>query len=358
MDTTQPDVSVPLNLDSAAEKILNIGTPPVEETPEGLSEETTEEVVEGTEVEAEAETEEAVETEASEAEGQEPEGQEDISELNEWLLESPDMYEKVKVKTKVNGEEYEVTLKELVDTKQIAQNVEERHEALKAQKAQLKEIEEKATAEYHQRINQAESLISSVEQQIVNSYQKVDWDDLRETDPAEFTAKKQELMETQQWLNSVKQNAVNERQKTFNEQYTNAVQRETEAILHTFPEWKDEAVASAEKAEIRDYILSSGFQPREVDGLVDQHGNVQAVGFIDHRLISMAKKAMLFDKGKKEVETVKKKVRSVPKMAKAGRPESVKEKTSAQQAAQRARLKKSGDIYDAASLIKDRLFGG
>jgi len=347
MDATQPDAPLDaLTVDTAAERILELENPAVEEpTPEPL-EETTEEVTEGVEETVE-ETEESTEEPTEDVT--------DYTELNDFLVNSREDYDKLLVKTKVNGTEHEVSLKELVDTRQISQAVEERNDALKAKQASFKEESEQARDAFAQRLNNADQLNQALKQEMLKDYEKVNWDELREADPAEFTARRQEFQERQQRVNGVETAINQERQTAINDQYRTLVAEQSVKLAEKFPQWSDESLATKEKQAIRDYVVSQGFTAREVDGTVDESGNIVSVGLIDSRLIEMAHKARLYDEGVKKVETVKKKVKKLPKMAKPGKPETVVEISQQKRDAKRSRLKKSGRLEDAASLIFDTL---
>ena len=355
MSATLPDAHE--TLQSAAEKILALDTPVEEqEQPLETSEDTTEEVEDvNAEVEQEAEVEEPDQEPEIEAESEAEDVRDELTELSEWLSD-PDAksnFDKVKIKTLVDGKEGEATLADLVKTYQINSSVEERAEKLKAKKADFETETEQLRTAFNERITQAEQLAQVLEQNFLKGYEKVNWEELRDTDPAEFSAKKQEYQEAQQGLVSLKQSMAAERQRAYNEQYNTLLERESARLPEIVPEWSDEATARAEKTAVREYLIESGFKPTDIDGTLDAQGNILTPGIVDARAIALARKAMLYDKGQQKVETVKKKVRHVPKMAKPGKPETGKEISNKKLKEQRMKLKKSGRVEDAAALLSN-----
>ena len=181
---------------------------------------------------------------------------------------------------------------------------------------------------------------------------------MRENDPAEFSAKKQEILERQQQFQNAKGKIAQEHQEKLAEHFENVISRESSALIEDFPDWANEKVGSTEKIKVREYLINEGFTPLEVDGSVDKDGNIISAGIVDHRAIKLAYKAMMHDAGGKKVELTKKRVRKLPKVAKPGKPSSKAEKNAVRTKKLKGRLNKTGRIDDAATLIMDNLFGG
>ena len=363
-DTIREDVSV-LNVNQAADKILAMDAPEpsddaesTEETPEEEVEETEEsDELENSEETEESDDEPAEETEESDS----PESDEVASytaDMTESLKEGREHYDKIKVPIKVNGVESEATLTELVRDFQLNGNLDQKTKSLASEKAALDEEISTQRVKYSEALSNAASLVNQLEQQLVQSAEDIDWKDLRENDPAEFSAKKQELLERQQQFQNAKGKIAQEHQEKLAEHFENVISRESSALIEDFPEWADEKVGSTEKMKVREYLINEGFTPLEVDGSVDKDGNIISAGIVDHRAIKLAYKAMMHDAGDKKVDITKKRVRKLPKVAKPGKPSSKAEKNAVRSKRQRGRLKKSGRTDDAAALIMDNLFGG
>ncbi len=349
-----------LTVFDAADKILASMQEP-EATPAEPSEveeptsELSEEVVEEAEVSAESEepSEEPVEI----AEPSDDETKTFLTDLNDWIKDKEHLDE-IRIPTKVNGVEREASLSELLANHQIGQAAEERLNTLKAEKAEFEQTKSQQLEHFNAQLTQATELVNLLEKQFMADAESINWNELRETDPAEYSARRQDLVDKQQQLNNAKSTIVQEQQSRVKEQYQELLQRESAALLDSFPSWADEAVAKQEKTDIRNFLLETGFTPQEVDGAVDNAGNILSPGIIDHRAIALARKAMLYDKGEKAVDVAKKKVKKLPKVAKPGRPKSSDEVDVDKQKKLRGRLKKSGSIDDAAALFREKMFGG
>ena len=362
-DAIQEDVSTALNVSEAAEKILAMDAPEPSDEAESTEEDEVAEEDEEEETEEETEESETEETEEAEEpeEADQVEGEEIASyraDMTENLKEGVEHYDHIKVPIKVNGVEGEATITELVRDYQKNVNLGQKTDSLASDRAVLdKEISEKRV-EYSNALSSAAGLVNQLEQQLVQSSENIDWNELRESDPAEFAAKKQELQEKGQQYQNAKVQIEAEHKKKLTEHFDSLIQRESAALMDSFPDWTDAKVAKTEKSDIREYLLSEGFTQAEVDGQVDANGTIVSAGMVDHRAIKLAKKAMMFDKGVKKVEIAKKRVKKLPKVARPGKPVPKSVKTSARSKALKGRLKKSGRVEDAAALIMDNLFGG
>jgi hypothetical protein len=357
-DAIQEDVSHVLNVNEAAEKILAMDAPEPSEA-ESTEEETEEPEQEEPEKESEEETEEVSVEEEPEADVTDEETSSFVSELNDYLTSADKgILDTIKVPTKVNGEEKEATLAEIVRSYQLGENFDQKTDSLTTEREAFSKEQEAKRIEYSQSLSSAASLVNQLEQQLVQSAEKVDWDELRQSDPAEFAAKKQELIERQQQYQSARTTLAKEHQTKFNEHVNSVLDRESKALVREIPGWNDESVAKAEMKTIRDFLLKEGFTSIEIDGQSDNDGNILSAGMSDHRAIKMARKAMLYDAGDKKVEVAKKRVRTLPKVARPGKQVSKADKDSDRSKQMRGKLKKSGKVEDAAALIMDKLFGG
>lgn len=340
-------------IEEAAEKILNLSKPEESEvtSDEVTNEEVAPEETPSEEVQASEETTEEV-IEAQE----EPEVTEDnefVTDLNEWLTSG--QFDGVEVPVKINGTEGKTSLADLVKDYQIYQSSEERLNALKEDKSKFLQEKEQLLSNLNAQLTQASELTQTLEKQFVDEFNSIDWKELRETDPAEFSAKRQELLERQEQVNGIKQGIYQKQQEAIRDQMQKTMQEQSVRIKDLIPEWSDDSVAQQEKSSIREYLINSGFNPVEVDGAVDANGNIQSVGIVDARAIALARKAMLYDQGSKKLDIVKKKVVKVPKVAKPGKPQVKEDEKTELLNKQKSRLRKSGKMEDAANLISQLL---
>lgn len=256
--------------------------------------------------EGEAETSEEEETEEVELSS--------FDELAEHFDLDRDWLKGLKVETKVNGEVGQVSLSEMVA----------KYQQYQMGDVYLKEAKEKADQIVSEARQEKESiagtvvafskLMENVEAEIERDVKNIDWAKLRQDDPAEHAAKKEEIRERRERLKELKQEA----QKTYQEAAQKAKQqhlaaleenlpKEREMFFERVPEWRDNDKASSEREEVVKYLSNEGFGEQDIK-----------VAAYNGRLLAMAVKAMRYDAAKAKSQAAKKKVVKVPKVLKPG----------------------------------------
>lgn len=273
--------------------------------------------------EAEGEAQEEAQEEAAEK-TEEEEKKED----EEQPKEEPKKYT-----VKVDGQELEVDEGELVQGYQRQADYTRKTQELARERNEVAQMipnaVKQATAQYEQAI---ESLVALVGQE-ANKYTPDEMKRLLDEDPIQYMKVQQEQQERQRVLSlhAAQQKAAKEAEAIA------IYQRESQALLEKLPEWKDDKIASAEKAELGQSLLSSGFTQEEVANL------------LDHRSVLIARKAMLYDKLMQAKTSVKEKLDKTPvKVEKAG------SRTALQASPRKGleqKLAKTGKIEDAAALF-------
>jgi hypothetical protein len=175
-----------------------------------------------------------------------------------------------------------------------------------------------------------------LEKKLMAEYQSVDWDRLRVTDPAEWTAKQVEFQRTQQELQQAGQ-AVGQQLRYAKEQQgqqeqqwrQQTLQQERAAMLDAVPEWQDESRMKGDLTEIVEYAKGAGFSEEELQDVVF------------NRHVQTLRKAMLYDKGQTVAE---KKVKTAPKVQRASNGRFVsKQKSKANKLIERAKNAKGAN---------------
>lgn len=230
------------------------------------------------EVEAPADT-----TPAEEAEVDETADAETAEESDDQEAETEEAPEQPKYTVKVDGKELEVTLEELQKGYQLERDYRNKTQAL----AKMREEVTQRTARLDQTLQQGETFIRAMHQELVGDFQNVNWQELARTDPAEYVAKQAEFQARQgkiqqalaahQQLSQTKQAEVEAITRT-------QLESERSALLEAVPEWKDEAKMQAGVAEIRGYLKSAGYNDEQIGAITD------------HRDVVTARKAMLYDR--------------------------------------------------------------
>lgn len=248
--------------------------------------------------------------EDGEAEGETISSVTELIESQQW---DPEWFRSLKVPVKVDGQEAEATIKDLVDGYQMREAAEKRLEEAKSKAKTLnQEIAEKSKALEGQ-FATAATLIERAEKLLDDDVGQINWAKLREEDPAEYAAKKAEIRERRERIDRIKreaaeayQQALNQRQAEFQTSLRQKLAEEQKALLEKLPEWRDPEKRKGEQAKLARYLIDQGFSEQDV------------MGASDHRLIVLAYKAMLRDEGQGRVEAAKKKVAKVPKVLKPG----------------------------------------
>jgi len=172
-------------------------------------------------------------------------------------------------------------------------------------------------------------------------YKAVNWQQLAAEDPMQYLTLNQTHQDLKEQYNS-KVNEINhlhgQAQETQAKQQTELLQREAQAMMQAIPEWKDTGKATAEMSELKTYLAKAEFSQQEITGI------------FDHRHVTIARKAMLYDK---MLSAGSKKVQAAPPTAKPGVRQ--QNPNSAQDKDLRQRLKQTGSGDYAAKLIERML---
>ena len=302
--------------------------------------------------EAPEETLEATEEpEVGEHEGEESQ-EEIVSSLDE-LIEAQqwdrEWVQGLKIPVKIDGEESQATLSDLVKSYQMSEAAEKRLEDAKAKsKAITEQLQQKAEG-LNAQYATAATLIQNAEKLLDADTSAIDWNKLREDDPAEFSAKKEEIRDRREQINNLKRQAVENYQNSISQATQGTqqerlaqLQAEQQALLEKLPDWRDPEKADAEKTKLVGYLTGQGFEQEDV------------MGASDHRLILLARKAMLYDEQQSKSDVAKKKLTKVPKVLKPGTPKSNDQVQQEQIDKQRQKLKGSRSLEDALALMKTR----
>lgn len=333
-----------LTVDDAAKRIESLL---------GSDEPETSEAVEVSEVEAQesAETEEVSDDQEAEEVSESPSFQsvEELAEATGMDVET--FLKQIKGRIKVDGEESEVTLEELRNGYQREADYRRKTMDLAERRKEFEATAERGNKELFNQHQQLSAMLGFFENQLTQEYQSVNWNELRVTDPGEFSAKLSEFQQRQAQLNYIKNNAVQQyqhlsqaQQKKLEETQNEFIRKEQSALLDKLPTWKDEAVASKERKEVSDFLRTEyGFTSDEIGKIAD------------HRLVLLAKDAMSKREIKAAAEIAKKKVENIPKLLKPGvklSKEEIKGKATSQKV---ARFKKTGSTDDLAAILFDRM---
>lgn len=293
--------------------------------------------------EAEEQPEEVVETEEdSEEEGQEeyePEQEDEVEEDNEEdAEEEADSEEPATFTVKVDGVEQQVTLEDLKQGYSGQQYVQQGMQQVAEMRKQFEQI----AGDFLNEREQAKAIFAQVQNMQIPSAPVPPSVELAETDPFRYSAEKAKYdvaaSEYQQKIAEIQQALAGNSEAE--QQARNAyLQREMETLRQVIPEFAD-----PEKAQsLRNNMLSVsqetyGFDPQEIAAITD------------HRVLRVLHDAIQFRAAQGGKEQAIKKAKAKPKRTvKPGAKKTASNQNSTRQA--RSKLKRSGSIQDAMSLI-------
>ena len=308
---------------------------PIQEEPQEVEEE---------EVEAEADTEEPtdVEEEVEDSEEEEPELEDDVEE--EDSEEQPVQ----NIKMKVNGEEIEKPLDEIValaqqglDYTQKTQQVAEQRKELEAiqEQIQAQQLELQQGAQLSGELVEDVAKITSLDQQLAQ-YQNVDWQKLSDSDVVEaqklffqYNQLQQERSNAVSQFEAKRQNALAQQQHII----ADKVQKGREQLAKEIPNWSQETIQ-----EIVSVGKDYGFTDNELNAIIDP------------RHVRVLHDAMQWRKLKSKNSVTKKKVASAKPVVKPGSKDP-KVKSTATSKKMREQLRRTGKSELASKLIENMI---
>jgi len=314
---------------SAQEALQGMMSTPSEQSTEDQEEIETTEEVSTQDMESES-----VEVEASNPDGLSAEDlvDQDQVEGNEEL----DTYT-----VKVDGKDVQVTQDELLAGYSRQADYTRKSQVLSEQR-QKADLELAATQQERQRyLSQLEQFNTQADSKI-NELAKTDWTQLKEEDPTEYMLKRDQYRELQENKRTVEDEQKNLQLKSQQENQVKCQEelgRQQEIMVQRLPEWTDPDKGPKLKQNIKSFAVKKGFTEQEVSSLIDA------------RSVDVLHKAMLYE-NLLAAKISGKKTKVVPKVTRPGSPASKGEISGDKVKAQRARLKRSGHLNDASSLIE------
>ena len=330
MENVNSRESGSISVNEAIDQLL-----PQEEAEANPQEEAVTEPEEEAQVSETTEQEEVLEEDISD-EGEEVEDTTDQEDDGEEVEEEVQLY-----KVKIDGEEAEVTLEEALSGYQRERTfhkrmneVSQKSKAIEAESAETKRLRD----EYAKGLQQLEQALQVPEP---------NWEELRRTKTneefasihAEYQIQQNNLAKVQQQQQAI----MSQQQAEVQAQYQNHLKTEFDTMLDKIPTWRDEKVREAERSKVISYAKSHmGYTDDEI---------AQAS---DHRAIVTLRKAMLYDELMGGKTQAKKKVKTAPKMVKAGSPKTKSEVVSKRNQDMMKRFNNNSTVESAVELLLNR----
>ena len=328
------------SVEEAHEALLSL-LEPVEEKPEEEKAAPTEEE-ESTEETQDESLEEEPEEEAEESDEDE---EDDYEGTDERAVEGEDLLYAVNI----NGEEHQIPLDELLKGYSRQSDYTRKTQELSEHRKELDAYQNTWNAEVQQIQAERQQYVAALQHVIENSmgsldqFATIDWEALKNDNPLEYITKRDEFREAQ---DKVRQSQYQQQQTQQLQQqemartHQNVLHEEHGKLVEALPEWSEPQSRQKLSTDIKAYALSQGYTTEEIGSL------------IDHRSLMTLYKAMKFDKASSP-DVVSKKVKNKPKVIRAGSPRTKSEVGKQKRNAQMKRLRSSGHVDDAASILED-----
>jgi hypothetical protein len=340
-DTIDPLPVAPGSITEAQNAFLGL-MEPEEEKPQTEESAPTEDVEESTEETQDEPLEEDVLEEEAEEESEEESEEEELDE-NE-VEEEPEVYS-----VKVDGEEFEVSLDELVQGYSRQSDYTRKTQELASQRDQMAQLQQQWNNEISEAQAERQQYIDALGQFVQNSmagleqFGNINWEQLREEDPIAFVTKKEEFRDAQERVRQAQAQQQFEHDKQNKEiakMRQLAVQEEHQKLVAAVPEWNDTEKRNQMASELSSYAVNQGFTKEELKQL------------IDHRSLIVLMKAQKYD-ALQNSDVKAKKLKNKPKVVRSGKGSTKKSDAKSKRIASMKRLKQTGRAEDAASLFED-----
>ena len=293
-------------------------------------------------------TEEEESTEETQDESLEEETEEEVdeteSEESEEEIEENPLYA-----VTVNGEEQEVSLDELTKGYSRQSDYTRKTQELASERNNMAQLQEQWSAEISQAQNERQQYVNALGQIVQQSmigleqFNDVDWDTLKEEDPIAWVTKSQELKNAQERIRTYQQQAIHA-EKQSNQEVAKiramAAQEEHRKLVQVLPEWSDNEARGKLATDLWSYATTQGFSENELNEV------------IDHRQFLVLMKAKKYD-DLQNADVKSKKIKNKPKVIRAGKGTNKKQTASSKRNVQMKRLRQTGHVDDAATLLED-----
>lgn len=278
------------------------------------------------EVQAEAQTETEQETsEVSETEVSE--------EQTDDIQKEPDSTFTVKVA----GQELKVTLDELKRGYSRDADYRRKTEELSFEKKQFQSEAEQQRQDYSKRLSELNQILAFAQQQLNSETSNIDLNKLYEEDPAEATRVERQIRLKKEKMIEAASKLQQEQQR----QLSSYVQEQQKILAEKMPEFQDAQKASATKNNLRNFLNSYGFKDNEIAQIYD------------HRIVMLVNDALKY-RNMKNVKPVSAAQASKPgKFLSSGVKKDSNDINFQKRKEKLGRLKKSGNVNDAASIFYD-----
>ena len=249
----------------------------------------------------------------------------------------------------VNGNNQKVTLNELMRGYSRESDYTKKTMDLSDQRKEVESLQENLKKEFNavkssrdQYATQLDILTNNLQQE-----EKVNWDQLYQEDPAEYVRKKAEDDKRKEALNNARQEQQRIQQEQRQEQekvYNEYIANERKILSEKLPQYADKNKSAEFTKRLTNFAKESGYSEQEIAMMVD------------HRAVLLLADAYRYNQLKK-TKLSNNKVNKTSKVI-TSNASNIREDSELKQNVDKrmTRLKKSGHIKDAQSVLKEMYF--
>lgn len=213
------------------------------------------------------------------------------------------------IKTKIDGKDGTAKFADVLKSYQLQGHVDNKAREVAEQQKALQQRMAEADQAVKARLDQMDNVIALAGDELVREFKSVDWQWLCENNAGEYAARMADFQARQQQLQAYAQHSENEKKGLEAKQIENLkafAAQERERLQSVIPEWKDAAIAKQEADAIKEWGAKNGFEDHELKSIIRA----------PH--VSALRKAMLYDRLQQAKPETEKRVRTAPKLVKAG----------------------------------------
>ena len=292
-------------------------------------------------------TEETPDEESEAVSEDEPEEVEESDESESDEPEAED--EELVYEVRVDGQTTQVSLDELLNGYSRQSSFTKKSQQLAEDRKAMESLQQQYNTEVSQiqqeRQQYAQYLQNVIENSKLEEWGSIDWEALKRDDPIEYLSKRDELRVQQDQVRQLQAEQASAQQKAHHgqqQQWQEAVKSEHAALVDKLPEWGKPDAQRELAGKLRDYAKGQGYQDGEIDSLVD------------HRSFIILNKARMYDELQGS-DVKSKKLKNKPKVIRGGKASSKNAEAKSSRTAKMKRLRQSGHVDDAATLLEDMM---
>jgi len=250
----------------------------------------------------------------------------------------------------VNGNNQKVNLNELMKGYSRESDYTKKTMDLSNQRKEVESLQDSLKKEFEavkSSRNQYAEQLQVLTQNLQQQEQNIDWDNLYQTDPAEYVKLKAESDRKKETLNLAQQEQMRIQQEQRSEQekvYNDYIAKERKILAEKLPVYADKDKSAEFTKRLSSFAKESGYTDQEIAMMVD------------HRAVLLLADAYRYNQLKK-TKLSGNKVNKAPRVV-SSNASNIREDSDKKQNVDKrmTRLKKSGHIKDAQSVLKEMYF--